>query len=124
MKLTTRFQLSTMMFLQYCAWGAWYGQMSKYMTNQLGASGDQVGQAYAAFSIAMIAAPFFVGILADRFFSAEKVMGWFNLAGAAILFWLIQVDDPNTFFWVILLYCITFTPTISLAISISMQQME
>lgn len=120
----TRIQLSTMMFLQYCAWGAWYGQMSKYMTNELGATGDQVGQAYAAFSIAMIAAPFFVGILADRFFSAEKVMGWLNLAGAAILFWLIQVDDPNTFFWVILLYCFTFTPTISLAISISMQQME
>ncbi len=124
MKLTTRFQLSTMMFLQYCAWGAWYGQMSKYMTNELGATGDQVGQAYAAFSIAMIAAPFFVGILADRLFSAQKVMGWLNLAGAAVLFWLIQVDDPNTFFWVILLYCFTFTPTISLAISISMQQMK
>ncbi|MEQ9218116.1 MAG: MFS transporter [Cyclobacteriaceae bacterium] len=124
MKTSTRLQLSTMMFLQYCAWGAWYGQMSKYMTNQLGATGDQVGQAYAAFSIAMIAAPFFVGILADRFFSAQKVMGWLNLAGAVILFWVLQIDDPNTFFWAILLYCLTFTPTISLAISISMQQME
>lgn len=113
-----------MMFLQYCAWGAWYGQMSKYMTNQLGATGDQVGQAYAAFSIAMIAAPFFVGILADRFFSAKKVMGVLNLLGAAILFWVIQVQDPDVFFWAMLLYCLTFTPTISLAVSISMQQME
>ena len=124
MKTSTRIQLSTMMFLQYCAWGAWYGQMSKYMTNQLGATGDQVGQAYAAFSIAMIAAPFFVGILADRFFSAQKVMAWLNLAGAGILFWVLQIDDPDMFFWAILLYCLTFTPTISLAISISMQQME
>ncbi|XOV94560.1 MAG: MFS transporter [Bacteroidota bacterium] len=124
MNIQTRFLLSTMMFLQYCAWGAWYGQMSKYMTNVLGATGDQVGQAYAAFSIAMIAAPFFVGILADRFFAAQKVMAWLNLAGAVILFWVINIDDPDLFFWAILLYCLTFTPTISLAISISMQHME
>ena len=113
-----------MMFLQYCIWGAWYGQMSKYMTNQLGATGDQVGQAYAAFSIAMIAAPFFVGMLADRFFSAQKVMGVLNLLGAAVLFWVIQINDPNLFFWGILLYCLTFAPTIALASSISMRQME
>jgi nucleoside transporter len=113
-----------MMFLQFFVWGAWYGQMSKYMTDQLGATGDQVGQAYAAFSIAMIAAPFFVGMLADRFFEAQRVLGVLNLLGAALLFWLTQVKDPNLFFWVMLLYCLTFAPTIALTSSIAMRHMD
>jgi nucleoside transporter len=98
--------------------------MSKYMTDQLHATGDQVGNAYAAFSIAMIVAPFFVGMLADRFFQAQKVLGVLNLVGAAILFVLINIKDPDTFFWVMLLYCLTFAPTISLTSSISMRNMS
>jgi nucleoside transporter len=113
-----------MMFLQFFVWGAWYGQMSKYMTDQLGATGDQVGQAYAAFSIAMIAAPFFVGMLADRFFEAQRVLGVLNLLGAGLLFWLTQVKDPDLFFWVMLLYCLTFAPTIALTSSIAMRHMD
>ena len=113
-----------MMFMQFFVWGAWYGQMSKYMTDQLGATGAQVGSAYAAFSVAMIAAPFFVGMLADRFFQAQKVLGVLNLVGAAILFGLTQVKDPDAFYWVMLLYCLTFAPTISLTSSISMRNMD
>jgi nucleoside transporter len=124
MKPLLRSQLSVMMFLQFFVWGAWYGQMSKYLTNQLHASGDQVGSAYAAFSIAMIAAPFFVGMLADRFFAAQKVLGVLNLLGALILFSITSITDPDIFFWVMLVYCFTFTPTISLTNSIAMQQMS
>ena len=58
MNSTTRIQLSIMMFLQFFMWGAWYGQMSKYLMTTLSATGDQVGNAYAAFSLAMIIAPF------------------------------------------------------------------
>ncbi|HEY3402118.1 MAG TPA: MFS transporter [Ohtaekwangia sp.] len=124
MNFLTRAQLSLMMFLQFFVWGAWYGQMSKYLTDQLHATGDQVGNAYAAFSIAMIAAPFFVGMLADRYFAAQKVLGILNLAGAGLLFLLINTQDPDTFFWIMLLYCFTFTPTIALTSSIAMQQMS
>lgn len=124
MNLLVRSQLSLMMFLQFFVWGAWYGQMSKYLTDQLHATGDEVGLAYAAFSIAMIAAPFFIGMLADRFFAAEKVLGILNLAGAALLFWLTNVKDPSVFFWVMLLYCFTFTPTIALTSSIALRQMS
>jgi len=113
-----------MMFLQFFVWGSWYGQMSKYLTDQLHATGDQVGSAYAAFSIAMIAAPFFVGMLADRYFAAQKVLAVLNLAGAVLLFCLTNIHDPDVFFWIMLLYCFTFTPTISLTSSIAMQQME
>lgn len=123
MKLPIRVQLSLMMFLQFFVWGAWYGQMGKYLTNQLAASGDQVGFAYAAFSVAMIAAPFFVGMLADRYFAAQKVLGILNLSGAALLFFLTQIQDPDVFIVVMLLYCLTFAPTIALTSSISMRQM-
>lgn len=124
MKSITRIQLSAMMFMQFFVWGAWYGQMSKYMTDQLDATGDQVGSAYAAFSVAMIAAPFFVGMLADRFFQAQKVLGVLNLLGAAILFVLTKTTDPDIFYWVMLSYSLTFAPTIALTSSISMRQMS
>jgi len=124
MKLTTRIQLSAMMFMQFFVWGAWYGQMSKYMTVQLHATGEQVGNAYATFSIAMIVAPFFVGMLADRFFQAQKVLGILNLAGALILFGITKVSDPDLFYWAMLVYCLTFAPTIALTNSIAMRQMQ
>lgn len=123
MKPIVRIQLSVMMFLQFFVWGSWYGQMSKYLTNQLHASGDQVGNAYAAFSVAMVAAPFFVGLLADRYFAAQRVLAILNLMGAALLFILTNTHDPDTFFWIMLLYCFSFTPTIALTTSIAMQQM-
>jgi nucleoside transporter len=121
MKTSLRIQLSIMMFLQFCVWGAWYGQLSKYLTNQLNATGDQVGLAYAAFSIAMVVAPFFIGMLADRYFSAQRVLGVLNLLGAALLFWLTQIKDADFFFWVMLLYCLTFAPTIALTSSIALR---
>ena len=110
--------------MQFFVWGAWYGQMSKYMTVQLHATGEQVGNAYATFSIAMIVAPFFVGMLADRFFQAQKVLGILNLAGALILYGITKVSDPDLFYWTMLVYCLTFAPTIALTNSIAMRQMQ
>lgn len=124
MKLTTRVQLSAMMFLQFFVWGSWYGQMSKYLFTQLKATGDQVGNAYAAFSVAMIISPFFVGMVADRYFAAQKVLGILNLLGAGLLFYLTQIQDADLFFWVMTAYCLTFAPTIALTTSISMRHME
>jgi nucleoside transporter len=123
MNNSLRFQLSTMMFLQFFVWGAWYGQLSKYLFTQLNATGEQVGSAYAAFSLAMIVSPFFVGMVADRFFAAQKVLGVLNLVGAGLLFWLTQIKDPDMFYWVMLVYCLSFAPCISLTSSIAMRQM-
>lgn len=124
MTLTTRIQLSLMMFLQFFMWGAWYGQMSKYLMTTLGASGDQVGNAYSAFSLAMIIAPFFVGMIADRYFAAQKVLGVLCLLGAGVLYLITQNTDPDSFFMLILAYCLTFAPTLALTSSIAMQQMS
>ena len=122
MKPTIKIQLSVMMFLQFVVWGAWYGQLSKYLFS-IGFDGGQVGNIYAAFSIAMIISPFIAGMIADRFFAAQKVLGILNLVGAGLLLLLTTITDYNTFYWVMLLYCLTFSPTIALTSSISMRQM-
>jgi nucleoside transporter len=125
MKTGTRMQLMVMMFLQYFMWGAWYGQMSKYLLSpEVRATGDQIGNAYMAFSIANIIAPFFVGMVADRFFAAQRLMGVLNLIGAGILFLLMQVKDGGMFFWYILAYCLCFAPTVALSSAIAMRQMS
>lgn len=124
MTLITRIKLMVMMFLMFSTWGAWYGQMGKYLFTTLHATGDQIGSAYATFSIASIVAPFFMGMVADRFFSAQKVMGVLNILGAVILYFLIQNQDPDTFFWYILAYTLTFAPNLALSSSIAMNQME
>lgn len=122
MRSTTRIQLSVMMFLQFVVWGSWYGQLSKYLF-AINFDGVQVGNIYATFSIAMIISPFLVGMLADRFFAAQKVLGVLNLLGAALLFLLTKITDYDTFYWTMLLYCLSFAPTIALTSSISMRQM-
>jgi nucleoside transporter len=124
MKMTVRIQLVLMMFLMFFTWGAWYGQMGKYMFTTLKASGDQIGNAYATFSIASIIAPFFIGMIADRYFSAQKVMGILNLLGAGILFFLIKNQSADTFFWYILAYTLTFAPNLALSSAIAMNQMK
>jgi nucleoside transporter len=124
MRIATRIQLMIMMFLMFFTWGAWYGQMGKYLALGLHAEGDIIGSAYATFSIASIVAPFFVGMIADRFFSAQKVMGVLNLIGAGILYLLIQNHTKENFFWYILAYTLTFAPNLALSSSIAMNQMK
>lgn len=122
MKSTTRIQLSLMMFLQFVVWGSWYGQLSKYLF-AINFDGAQVGKVYASFSIAMIISPFLIGMLADRFFAAQKVLGVLNLIGAGLLFMLARITDYDAFYWIMLAYCLSFAPTIALTSSISMRQM-
>lgn len=113
----------SMMFLMFFGWGAWYGQMSKYLLDNLHATGDQVGNAYTTFAIASIFAPFFVGLISDRFFAAQKVMGFLNILGGVILYFLSLERNPETFFWYILAYTLCFAPNLALSNSIAMNQM-
>lgn len=122
MKSGTTVRLMIMMFLQFVVWGAWYGQLSKYLFS-IGFDGAQVGNIYSTFSIAMIISPFIAGMIADRFFAAQKVLGVLNLAGAVLLFFLTRITDYSTFYIVMILYCLTFAPTIALTSSIAMRQM-
>ncbi len=124
MKSTTRLQLSAMMFLEFFIWGAWYVTMGTYLDKVLHATGVQVGAAYSAMAIATILSPFFVGMIADRFFSAQKVLGVLHLAGAALLFYITSVTNPDGFYWILLLYSLMYAPTLALANSVAFRQMQ
>ena len=124
MKSTTRIQLSAMMFLQFFIWGAWYVTMGTYLDKVLGATGVQVGAAYSAMAIATIFSPIFVGMIADRFFSAQKVLGVLHIVGAVLLYYLTKIDNPSFFYWIVLLYSLMYAPTLALANSVAFRQMN
>src|ERR1700742_3762069 len=114
MKSTTRVQLSVLMFLEFFIWGAWYVTMGTYLDKVLHATGVQVGAAYSAMAIATIISPFFVGMIADRFFPAQKVLGILHLIGAVLLYELTTFSNPQPFSWIVLLYSLAYAPTLAL----------
>ncbi|SDL45105.1 nucleoside transporter [Catalinimonas alkaloidigena] len=123
MPLSIRLQLSVMMFLQYFIWGSWYVTMGAYLDVTQGFSAIEVGTAYGALSIAAMISPFFVGMVADRFFATERVMGVLHLVGGVLLYLAAQLDSFATFYPCLLAYTLCYTPTMALSNSLSFQQM-
>src|SRR5678810_530993 len=113
MNLTIRLQLSAMMFLNFFIWGAWYVTMNTYLDKVLHATGAQIGAAYSAMAIATIFSPFFIGMISDRFFPAQKVLGVLHIIGAALLYYLSTIKDPSFFYWIVLLYSLMYAPTLA-----------
>ena len=113
-----------MMFLQFFIWGAWYVTMGTYLDKVLHATGVQVGAAYSAMAIATIFSPIFVGMIADRFFSAQKLLGVLHIIGAALLYYITRIDNPSFFYWIVLLYSLMYAPTLALANSVAFRQMN
>ncbi len=124
MRLATRIQLSVMMFLEFFVWGAWFVTMGTFLARQLQATGEQTGLAYGTQSWGAIIAPFIIGLIADRFFNAERILGVLHLVGAAMLWYLAGAPDFNAFFPVLLGYMILYMPTLALVNSISFHQMD
>jgi nucleoside transporter len=124
MKAKTGSLLASMMFLEYFIWGAWYVTMGTYMGEHLNASGVQIGAAYSALAIATMISPFFVGMIADRFFAAQRIMGLLHILGAILLFLATRITDSQTFYWVILGYSLLYMPTIALSNSVAFSQMS
>jgi nucleoside transporter len=124
MKMKTGIILSLMMFLQYYIWGSWYVTMGTFMTKFLGSTGIQIGAAYSALAIATMISPFFVGMIADRFFPAQRVMGVLHILGGLLLFLVSRITTNGQFYWVILLYSLAYMPTIALSNSVAFRQMS
>ena len=118
-----KFQLAIMMFLQFVVWGAWYSTMGAYL-GKIGFSGLNIGAAYSTINWGAIVSPFIVGMIADKYFSAQKVMGLIHIVGAGLLYYVSLDTNPTTFFWTLLIYGIIYMPTIALANTVSFNQME
>jgi nucleoside transporter len=98
--------------------------MGTYMSENLQSSGVQIGAAYGALAIATMISPFFVGMIADRFFAAQKIMGVLHLLGAVLLFLATKITGNNFFYWIILFYSLLYMPTIALSNSVAFHQMS
>ena len=124
MSTTTRFQLMVMMFLEFFVWGSWYVTMGTYLGDNLQATGFQIGLAYQTVSIAAIIAPFFIGLIADRFFPAQHVLGVLHLFGAVVLYLLSEQDSFAQFYPLILAYVLMYMPTLALVNAIAFKQVK
>src|SRR5262245_32899826 len=90
--------LSAFMFLQYYIWGSWYASMGGYLDGALKFNGQQIGLAYGAFAIGAMISPFFVGLIADRYFASEKMLGVLGLLGGALLCLIPRVESFGEFY--------------------------
>ena len=124
MNIYTKFQLSFMMFLEFFIWGGWFVTMGTYLGNTLNASGGDLAQAYSTQSWGAIIAPFIIGLIADRFFNAERILGVLHLVGAFLMYQLSNATDFNVFFPYVLGYMIAYMPTLALVNSVAFNQMS
>ena len=124
MKLTTRLQLSIMMFFNFFIWGAWFVTLGTFLFNNLNASGAQIGSVFSTQSWGAIIAPFIIGLIADRYFNAEKILAILHLAGAVLMYQMYNANGMTMFYPYVLAYMILFMPTLALVNSISFNQMN
>ena len=123
MSRTIRARLCLMMFLEFFIWGGWFVTLGSYLASNLHASGAQSGLAYSTQSWGAIIAPFIVGLIADRYINAERMLGALHLAGALLMYALYRAPDFGAFYPCVLGYMILYMPTLALVNAISFRQM-
>ncbi len=123
MQTALKIKLSFFMFLQYFIWGSWYVSMATYLGKTLGFEGGQIGLAYGAFAIGAMISPFFVGLIADRYFASEKLLAFLGILGGLLLFVLPKLTTFGAFYPVLILYCASYAPTLALGNSLSLHHL-
>jgi|TARA_B110000977_G_scaffold29687_1_gene38649 nucleoside transporter len=113
-----------MMFLQFFIWGGWFVTLGTFLGNNLGASGAETGMAFSTQSWGAIIAPFFIGLIADRYFNAEKILGVLHLIGAGLMYFMSQATSFEAFYPLVFAYMVAYMPTLALVNSVSFFQMK
>jgi len=117
-------QLSVMMFLQFFVWGTWFVTMGTYLGTELNTDAASIGVAYMTQAWGAIIAPFIMGLIADRYFSAQKVLGLSHIVGAVLLYLASQSSDFVSFYPLLFVYMILYMPTLALVNSVAFNQMS
>jgi len=123
MNSTITIRLSVMMFLQFFIWGGWFVTMGIYLPNTLLSDGGQIALAYSTQSWGAIIAPFIIGLIADRYFNAERILGVLHLFGAFCMYQLANATSFDGFYPYVLAYMIGYMPTLALVNSVSFNQL-
>jgi nucleoside transporter len=124
MKVKIQAQLSVMMFLEFFIWGSWFVTMGIYLPNTLNSGGAEIAMAYSTQSWGAIVAPFVIGLIADRYFNAERILGVLHLIGAVLMYQLSNASNFEVFYPYLLGYMILYMPTLALVNSVSFSQMN
>jgi nucleoside transporter len=113
-----------MMFLEFFIWGGWFVTLGTFLGNNLNATGAEMGMAFSTQSWGAIIAPFIIGLIADRYFNAERILGVLHLAGAFLMYQMYGATEFSAFYPYVLGYMILYMPTLALVNSISFKQMK
>ncbi|TKC04418.1 nucleoside permease [Pedobacter frigoris] len=124
MNSSNRIKLSFMMFLEFFIWGSWFVTLGTFLGNNLHATGAQTGSVFSTQSWGAIIAPFIIGLIADKYFNAEKILGVLHIVGALLMYQMYNSEDISVFYPYVLGYMILFMPTLALVNSVSFNQMK
>jgi nucleoside transporter len=124
MKSTIRVQLSAMMFLEFFIWGGWFVTLGTFLEKNYNAAGGEKAGVFSTQSWGAIIAPFIIGLIADRYINAEKILGALHIIGAILMYQMYNAENVNVFYPYVLIYMILYMPTLALVNSVSFNQMK
>ncbi|WP_200975801.1 nucleoside permease [Echinicola sp. 20G] len=124
MSFNTKFKLSFMMFLEFFIWGGWFVTLGLFLEKNLSTTGAQSAAAFSTQSFGAIIAPFIIGLIADKYFNAERILGVLHLVGAVLMFQMYNAEDFTAFYPYVFAYMVAYMPTLALVNSVSFNQMS
>ncbi len=112
------------MFLEFFIWGGWFVTLGLFLEKNLDTTGAQSAAAFSTQSFGAIIAPFIIGLIADKYFNAEKILGLLHLIGAVLMFQMYNAQDFGAFYPYVFAYMVAYMPTLALVNSVSFNQMN